>query len=157
MESGLMFGSPVNTRNVPGPDGTYTQYYQRSPVQGLYGGPQDIGAGTLAAEGLQGETDPYTLGRELAGGLYNRWSAYGYPGTGSQQTVGGPRLQPDGSYEEYRVNPFSGGYGSDPYFADFWATPTFQPWQNLDQATLQRLMALMGSPSYSGTPMGSNY
>jgi hypothetical protein len=158
MEAGMMFGSPIYNAGPNTSQGASTGTYTESPIKGMTGRPQQIGAGTLAAEGLQGETDPYELGRQLAGGLYNRWSAYGYPGTGSQSTVGGPLFDPStGQTDQYRIDPFSGGYGADPYFADFWAEPNFQPWQSLDPETLQRLMALMGDPSYSGTPMGEAY
>lgn len=152
-EAGLAgFGSPVYNPGPDYPSGASGGNYTRNPLMGLYGGPQQIGAGVLQAQGLEGVTDPYELGRELGGGLYNRWSAYGYPGTGDQYTVGGPRLagtdENGAIYEDYRIDPFSGGYATDPYFADFWNTPTFQPWQNLPPEVIQRLLALRADPTF---------
>ena len=143
-EAGLTFGSPVWN---PG-----TQNYTRSPVQGLTGGPQQVGAGVLSAQGLTGVSDPFALGRGLGGGLYNRWSAYGYPGEGSSNASGlvsGTRVRRNpvtGKTELYQVseNPFQQGVSQ---FPDFWAEPNFAPWKTLSDEDRKRMMSLAASPT----------
>jgi len=143
-EAGLTFGSPVWNPQ--------TQNYTRSPVQGMTGGPQQVGAGVLSAQGLTGVSDPFALGKGLGGGLYNRWSAYGYPGEGSSNASGlvsGTRVRRNpvtGQIEQYQVSesPFQTGQSM---FPDFWAEPNFAPWKTLSDEDRRRLLALAASPT----------
>lgn len=143
-EAGLTFGSPQWNPQ--------SQNYTKSPVQGMTGGPQQVGAGVLAAQGLGGTPSVDQLARGLGGGLYNRWSAYGYPGEGSSNAngmVNGTRVQRNpvtGKVETYQVseNPFQTGQSM---FPDFWAAPNFAPWKTLTEEDRKRLMALAASPT----------
>lgn len=127
-EAGLTFGSPVYHHQGYTPDGASIGAYERSPVQGLYGGPQQIGAGVLEAQGLGGQTTIEQLATGLGGGLYNRWTAYGYPGDYSSTQQFDP-------------------YADQQAYQDFWAMPNFAPWRYLDEETRRRLMALYASPT----------
>lgn len=138
MEGGPFFGSPVSDEQ-----GNYT----RSFIQG----PQQLPSGTYASmsdvPGMSG-----------APALYNRFSAYGMPGdytqlgSPEQGMLAGGASTPDFSGVR---NPFPPGSPQWRVFEEakrrwgenYWsANPRIAPYENLDPATLARLMALQASP-----------
>lgn len=151
-EAGLTFGSPVL-----GDNGVYTY----SPFMGFMGNAgQNLGAGVLAAEGLDPESlDANSLPSDLAGGLYNRWTAWGMPGASS---IGGLQGGLGGLQGWVQADALGGLPPSvaqryaDRWWDGWWDFPYREQWEHLDEddrARLEALSAGYGWPAGDGSSM----
>jgi hypothetical protein len=155
----LMFGSPVThgTRWVgpPGDEASITEY-EFSPLMGARGsGDQRINDMTRRIEGLTAENtqgiDMEELGQMLAGGLYNRYGAWGMPGDATQVLSGAVALDPQARAEaasrEYLGTPWY-----DKMVSGFWAdNPLYRPYRELSPEVAARYAQLMRMPYGPGT------
>jgi hypothetical protein len=161
-EAGLSMGSPAIDRT--------TGQMTRSPIFGyshrFQADPDAIKMWGAEEPGVGGAADISRIAGPggWAGGLYNRWAAFGMPGTtdwdaqtyGRTLTGGNPDFQPsDFGYNDAQVaaNPRLAKMIEDMLARQeqgYWNIPYYSPWRNLPPDVQARLQALIGNPVGAG-------